>query len=123
MLFRSVGPLSLRGNVFFDGTLALLTAFGIDTDPWEGLFPMSPIDRINDEIAAAFGYQTQVLGELIAAEEGAIVSGLELTGPYEPDSALSSSQGNAATGRPRIPEPATLALTGLLILPCLRRRS
>lgn len=64
-----VGPVSLRGNLFFDGALALLTALGVDTTQLESVFPMSPIDRIDDAIRDAFQPQVDVLSEMIAAAE------------------------------------------------------
>jgi len=120
----NIGPIAVRGNVYYDGFLTALTAVGVDTSALEGLFPMSPIDQIDNALAAAFEQPAQVLGELVTADDGDILSGLELSGPYDLSSAGDASlPADGATGPLPVPEPATLALAGLLLLPCLRRRS
>ncbi len=42
-----IGPISVRGNLYVDGLLALLNAAGVDVRGAEQAFPLSPIDRIN----------------------------------------------------------------------------
>lgn len=53
-----VGPINVKGNVFYDGLIALLAGLGVDTTGLEQLTPESPIDRIAD----SFQQQMQSLG-------------------------------------------------------------
>lgn len=124
-----VGPISLRGNVFFDAALALLTVVGVDTDQLEGVFPMSPIDRVNDEIEAALGRQSEVLGEIIAAdlensglEFGEVLDAAEFAAELDPALDLPLADGSDPSGG-LIPEPASVLLIGLLGLIGLQRRA
>jgi hypothetical protein len=119
-----LGPISASGNVFFDAALALLTSFGVDTESLEGVFPESPIDRINDDIEAFFERQTQVLSSTAYADlsvstlsaEDVLSGGAPTTGVI----ALDDLQPGAGV---RVPEPAGLLLLGMLAAAGLRRRS
>jgi len=122
-----VGPISIRGNVFVDLAAAVLGPTGFDTSGLEGIFPESPIARINDELNSYIDQQRQVLGEVFAADlaDGALDTGSALaardfagglTGPLDAEPAVPGTFGN-------IPESATLLLIGALtIMAGLRRR-
>lgn len=116
-----IGPISVRGNVFFDAFLALATSLGINTDELETIFPNSPIDRINDQIENAFR-QNEVLGEAVITElelspatawEGQPLDAPAVGGPETIGPAFDPAQA---------PEPASLVLIALLGLVALRRR-
>ncbi len=124
-----IGPISIKGNLFYDVALAVLTSFGVDTGELEGVLPKSPIDRINDEIQAALRAETAVLGEVLA---GDLSSGtLSLAGTVEGQYSVGNvgraldgaeAYGPTGDGLP-IPESATLLLLGVLGLAIFRRRA
>jgi hypothetical protein len=125
----NVGPITIQGNVFFDAALALLTSFGVDTSELEGIFPESPIDRINDEIEQALRGQALVLGETLAAdiEDGTLSSAGALESQHFVGDVIqliddAEVYGSGLNG-PRVPEPASLLLLGLPALVGLRRRT
>ena len=116
-----IGPISIRGNIFFDTLLALATSLGINTDELETVFPSSPIERINDEIENMLR-QHEVLGEAVITEwelspatawEGQPLGAPAVGGPETIGPAFDPAQA---------PEPASLVLIGLLGLVALRRR-
>lgn len=116
-----VGPISIRGNVFVDAACAALTALGLDTSELEGLFPASPIDRINDEIEAFIGQQRLVLGEALA--DGTLGTESALTSQEFPRELVGTVNDPATYGPPlNVPESTTLLLIGTLTLIGLRRR-
>jgi len=115
-----LGPISVRGNIFYDVVVALLASFGVDTTPLEGVFPKSPIDRITDAI------QEQLDGQTAGIVAGLSLSADGLVGPPAPFSGAAAdpflaahldtgigadSPGDGST--PGIPEPATLVLMAL----------
>jgi hypothetical protein len=121
-----VGPISIRGNIFYDVAAAVLTTFGVNTNDMESIFPASPIDRINDEIEAYLSRETEVLGDLIRADLGTgelsaaaaleardFVGGLIRTAD---DAGALGTGGDSA----RVPEPASLLLLALGVV-ALRR--
>lgn len=63
-----IGPVTLKGNLFFDVALAALASFGVDTSGLSGLFPSSPIDRITQQIQDRLIAQSQVLGLQLEAD-------------------------------------------------------
>lgn len=106
-----IGPISISGNVFVDGTLALLTSFGVDTSSLEALFPASPIDRINTAIRAQLQDEMDLVAGLqVAADAG-------LVGPKP----VLKGRSDQYLGTP-VPEPTSLALLALGGLALLRRR-
>jgi hypothetical protein len=119
-----VGPITIQGNVFYDVALAVLTSFGVDAPQLEGVFPASPIDRINDEIQAALSEQTLVLGEMLAGD----LNGGELSSMGVVESGYSVGDAGRVLEAPRteglpVPESATLLLLGVLGLVVFRRRA
>lgn len=123
-----VGPISIQGNIFFDATVAIMTALGLDTTVFEGVFPSSPIDRINQMIADGLGLDTFVAGQLSSAEtastaigEAAALEAANFVSDFARTAADLSDLGPAPDGG-IVPEPASVALLGLLTLVGLRRR-
>lgn len=111
-----LGPMTVRGNVFFDATLAVLESFGVDTRRLHDIFPASPIDLITDEIRESLEAQKAALGEkdisetfelmlsAVVADRGALRTAV----PSGPDLCCATDVG---TPRPAAaPEPASLLL-------------
>lgn len=120
-----IGPISIRGNVFVDAAAAALNAFGVDTSGLEGLFPESPIARINDEIEAYIN-QHLVLGEAFTADlaDGTLNSASAAVA-RDFIGGLVATVDEAATYESSpfgVPESSTLLLIGALVLIGMRRR-
>lgn len=121
-----IGPITIKGNVFFDAFVALLAATGVDTTALEQLSPTSPIDRIADSIQEQLygvnlvaGMQYMDDGQLPPAPALSLL-GLTETGVLPSAQPLVSSNG----GPGLIPEPGTLMLiaSGTAFLWGARRR-
>lgn len=124
-----IGPINVKGNVYFDGFVALLASFGVDTSNLVGVFPNSPIDRIVEEIQTSLDKQSGALtqqasdgsgltlGELIDSGSGASLFGPDVSIELEP-----IGQPVATLGPTTVPEPATLLLLGIIGLAATRRR-
>jgi hypothetical protein len=125
-----VGPITIRGNAYYDASLALLTALGVDTTDLENVFPRSPAPQIDQAISDALqdaglvaGTAEMRLAPLVAQAVtdqattdllAGLISGSSMTGDC-------TSCAAAAT----VPEPGTLALfgAGSIVLWCWRRRA
>ncbi len=120
-----IGPISIRGNIFVDAAAAALTAFGVDASALENLFPESPIDRINDEIAAYFN-QNLVLADAFTTDlADGTLSADSATAARDFLGGLVATVDEAATRDSPpfgVPESSTLLLIGVLALIGLRRR-
>jgi hypothetical protein len=120
-----IGPISIRGNVFVDAAAAALSALGVDTSELEGLFPESPIARINDAIEA-YVSQHLVLGETFVADlaDGTLGSESAAEARDFLGGLVATVDDATANGsRPfGVPESSTLLLIGALMLIGVRRR-
>lgn len=109
-----LGPISLRGNIYADALLYVLSSFGVDVSELTGLFPQSPIDRITQAISQRLADETTVLGETISAD------GFDLgSAKLDLNSRLFSP---IEQGPTQTPEPASVALLALGAVAGLRRR-
>jgi hypothetical protein len=119
-----IGPITARGNIYYDLFVALLSSLGVDTTELAALTPKSPIDQINEAIQNAYADAAAVAGYQVTAFDG---DGLTLApiDPLIPPSDLSALSDDAtASASPApaaaaiVPEPATLTLlaAGLLFL-------
>ncbi len=115
-----IGPISVKGNLFYDGFVALLSGLGVDTSALTDVFPASPMTSLADEIASQ-------LPSLDALED--VVAGVRVTGdgqlPTVP--ALLASDATAPLLIPAaepfaVPEPGAACL-GLVCLAALLRRA
>jgi hypothetical protein len=104
-----IGPINVKGNIFFDAFVALLSSLGFDTTGLQALTPGSPIGQIIDDI-------TQQVPELVAGVQVS-ADGQLLPAPLAVDvaPALPAIDPLPAETRPglAIPEPGTLLLLGL----------
>ncbi|MBU0616586.1 MAG: hypothetical protein KKI02_02600 [Planctomycetes bacterium] len=120
-----IGPINIRGNVFVDAAAAALNAFGVDTSGLEGLFPESPIARINDEIEAYIN-QYVVLGEAFTADlaDGTLSSECAAVARDFIGGLVATVDEAATYESPPfgVPESSTLLLIGALVLIGMRRR-
>lgn len=124
----NIGPISIEGNIFFDATVAIMTSLGLDTSVFEGVFPGSPIDRINAMIVDRMGFDTQVAGEFLGVDTGGMTiseAAANEARDFVNDFALVAAN-PADFGPPpadgAVPEPASLTLLGMIALASLRRR-
>jgi len=119
----SVGPISIRGNLYYDGLLAVLTSLGVDTTQLEDVFPRSPISEIDDAIREALQQQAVVAGTavendvaplLIGAIQGdADAANLLLEGLAQGSLAYESAPTGEQTASAQLPEPGTFMLLTL----------
>lgn len=125
-----VGPISVKGNIYYDAALAVLSTFGVDTSQLGELFPKSPIDRISQEIRDTLAGQARVLGEQIVADD---ISGIQdptlamrardfLATVASASGGESVVDGSVFGPNVAVPEPAALALLAAGGLLLLRRR-
>lgn len=110
-----LGPITVRGNVFFDATLAILESFGVDTTPLHDIFPQSPIDVITDEIRQSLAAQQKTLGEKDLAESFELILAAVVADRDAARSAVAGpiaiwSDEGSATRPASIPEPSALLL-------------
>lgn len=120
-----IGPISVKGNIYYDLVVGLLGAAGVDTTGLTDLFPASPIDRITQELQAAFGTQVDSVS---ARVRGGLVSGAGDPGLAAQTQQFLSGVVSSTVASPAgsdlgiVPEPSALVLlTGMSLL-LLRRR-
>lgn len=131
----NVGPISIKGNVFWDMGVGVLAALGVDTTSLEQVFPGSPIGEINDQIRNALGIG---LAATTADASGAKL--LDTSRPfdfasrYPQNSALvaivaqiaeaqfAAGLGQPTGSSPAVPEPGSALLLVVGGFAALRRR-
>jgi len=117
-----VGPIAVRGNVFYDGLLALLTTAGVDTTQLETLTPHSGISEIDDALRnqlrqsslvasdTAGNSPSELLVEAVLGQDGNAAQDLLTDLVNQPGQPGGDAQ---KTGPSVVPEPSTLLLMGL----------
>lgn len=136
-----IGPINVKGNLFFDGAVALLSSLGVDTSGLASNFGKSPIDQIAAAIQEQLrAIETRVAGvsvtspaaSAVADTQSAIVASvLGAPGQAGSPAAFESARiptGNGQTARPTagvVPEPGTvgLVLLGTAMLVWRRRHA
>jgi hypothetical protein len=124
-----IGPVVIRGNAYYDATLALLSAAGVDTAELEGVFPRSPAPEIDEAIREAL-QDAGLLPGTAQAKLAPLVA-QAVTDQTTDEMVAGLFSGNVLAGQCTdcsrallAPEPGTLALfgTGALALWYWRRR-
>lgn len=118
-----VGPIVIRGNIFYDGGLALLTSLGVDTAQLETVFPRSPASEIDNAIRDALQQASVVPGTAAQKDTAAmlwdaVVTGnadaaQTLLGELAADSAAVGDEQSTQATPGVAPEPGTLMLLAL----------
>jgi len=109
-----IGPIRVRGNIFFDVAVATLASFGVDTTDIEGIFPHSPIDRITEEIRKSLETRAMARG-LQVVEQSVLPPDHEFVEPafvetLSPRLSSLTVTGTSSRGSGVVPEPTPLAL-------------
>lgn len=117
------GPISIRGNIYFDAVVGLLNGLGVDTSRVEQIFPDSPISVINSRISDLLNRDGDVLGEL-ALNDSARVSDAALFADADTFfSALADDLDAAQVDQPiAVPEPSAIVLLAMGAAALVRRR-
>lgn len=125
-----IGPIAVRGNVYYDATLAVLTGLGVDTTELEQVFPRAPTDQIDQAIRDALQQAGLVAGTSAEADMSSLLAKAvtdQVTGRVL-DGLVATSGATDEAGRTTpaspVPEPGTLVLfaSGGLVLWHRRRR-
>jgi hypothetical protein len=114
-----IGPINVKGNIFFDAFVALLSSLGLDTTQLQKLTPGSAIGQIIDDI-------TQQVPALVAGAQVSNEGQLPLDPadmdivPVVPAVDVLPAQSRSALA---VPEPGTLLLLGMgvFLWQCKRR--
>jgi hypothetical protein len=124
-----IGPIVIRGNVYYDATLGVLSAAGVDTTDLEKVFPRSPAPQIDQAISDAL--QDAGLAAGTAEAKLAPLVAQAVTDETTNEIVAGLFSGNALTGECSncaktmlAPEPGMLALfgAGALVVRYWRRR-
>ncbi len=107
-----IGPINVRGNIFYDGLLAMLAGLGVDTSELEEVFPSSPIDQINDEIQEQLqGLASLVGGETLFSSTGVLDPVSDAVFGELTSEIIGFVDGSSQQDLPSaVPEPGTLLL-------------
>ncbi len=125
-----IGPINIRGNVFYDTALTLLSSFGFDTSQAAGLFGGSPVNLISNQLTDLFKTHPLVAGDFATIDTGggqisdaaAQAARDFVTGLTRGSTADSDQIGPPAPSPGFVPEPSVLVLLSLGSLLVLRRR-
>lgn len=110
-----IGPINVKGNIYFDLISSLLGAAGVDTTTINQLFPKSPADQIGASLQQSLD---KLLSLRLAEEQTAM---LRENAPLDLSTATPGGTLTAAPGG-QIPEPAVLGGLATCLLFLLRRR-
>ncbi len=125
-----IGPVVIKGNIFYDMALGLLNGIGVDTSALEQVFPRSPINALSDALALGLQEARAVAGETVENELAPLLIKSVLTGDSQAAQAMleglqngTLSTGTSADGSNPLltPEP-TSALVLIVGTLGLRRR-
>jgi hypothetical protein len=104
-----IGPINVKGNIFFDAFVALLSSLGVDTTELQALTPGSAIGQIVDEIALQV---PQLVAGIQVSEDGQFAPP-----PLVLDAAADIATPGLAPAQTApgltIPEPGTFLILGL----------
>jgi len=111
-----IGPISVKGNIYYDALISVLGALGVDTTTLEQLSPKSPVDVIVDAVQRQMPNLTQVAGAQFTADTQLppVPPSLGVNSiPLAPVEPAGRSMVNADAGGGLVPEPSTLLLASL----------
>lgn len=118
-----IGPIAIEGNIFFDGFVALLSSFGVDTTELERLTPDSPIDQITDAIQEQLQQNALVAG---VSFDNDTFTFNALALPAEGGSSVAAGDPFSVSAAEReglaVPEPSALILMAIGLAACVARR-
>lgn len=124
----TIGPISVQGNIFYDGFVAILDSLGVDTSGLQQFTAASPIDRIVAGLTEQFDALTGS-GGLEQLLNGATARSLvpdAVAPPAMTAGAFGATTGAGGAGGPGVPlpEPATVLVMvlGGAVVGGLRRR-
>lgn len=122
----NIGPISIKGNIYYDMFVGLLGSVGVDTSGLTDLFPASPMDRVVQQIQSDLDAQIDSLSARVSngTSGGLYDPGIAADTQRTLDAIANATGPTQATGDGlgAVPEPASLALLGAAAVLFVRRR-